>query len=613
MSDLDKECPVGINHLNCLRGHERNKWTHALNFNRPSTMKPTQTLLLSLSLLVLSGCTTPPRANVSNFNVYTTVHLRAVEELAFGTNIDVGINLTRYFGSTPAAYKTNHLRMDDFLDNQQRSSGYYQQRMLALTASIVATMNSLPSVPTNSSESNTNKTKSTNTNSPAAKASSGAPGTATASVSGNNGTQSSSIVITVNGLANSETNAAAKPGKTDTNRPTTGKGTSVGKTPGTQADGTGNDAAGNKPTGTQDGNTPAPPATKKPTQPAKKKPPGNSNTNAPASAKIQIPDVIEKMLETPVADSPFDQLDRVSDYYAAYLIKFLRRYGDSRTEDIQALAKSIENYEAESKRDGVAGKGNITYKEQKHRLLALYFQTHVQAGTRANTMTGLRIKILTPGVEVLRLHPTRTYDLDSVAYADSFQESADFSGKGTVPMKPANLDIATSRKASADAEERQRFLSRVGKVASFADAAQGEFGWDFYPSNPYVVHVNALEAIGRFLFGAPKLYKTKSYLEGGARDCLTYLMVPRDLANIKFEVSSFHARINPDGFSGGEEQNDDKGQIELTLPEFDKVESQYATMSYSLQPIQPLVEDQQAKEKKPAEEKPRVHPVLPGK
>jgi hypothetical protein len=183
-------------------------------------------------------------------------------------------------------------------------------------------------------------------------------------------------------------------------------------------------------------------------------------------------------------------------------------------------------------------------------------------------MTGIRIQLTNPDVKILRIHPTRNYDLDSVAYGDSLGSSLSVSGSGPVGATP--VTVSGNRNSSIQAEERQRFITRVGKMSSFADASRHIFGWDFYPSNPYVSHVGVLEYLGRLFFTVPKVYNISYYLEGGARDCYVVLLLPPKFKgpSIDGTISTFYAHIDPDGCSGSETYTDHDLPIKIAIPEF---------------------------------------------
>jgi hypothetical protein len=234
-------------------------------------------------------------------------------------------------------------------------------------------------------------------------------------------------------------------------------------------------------------------------------------------------------MEGEIGDSPFDQLDRVSDFYSAYILKLLRLRGDARVQDVQLLANYLAGKDDEDKpidrhfRDAVFDGEHVTPPdiEANHRLIVLYFQAHVHPGTLPNHMTGLRITLddtVKDQIKILRLHPTRNYDVDNTLFAENLAQTLALTGKVTAPLKFADIDASGSRQASLEAEARRKFLSRVGKSASYADASSGMFGWNFYPSNLEVVRPNAPERIGGWLFGTPRAYKTRAFLEGGARD-----------------------------------------------------------------------------------------------
>jgi hypothetical protein len=417
------------------------------------------------------------RAAQLGFQNYTNYH------------IDYRDNLARYFASTSDEYKTNHLRMDDMLDNQQESSGFFQRRTMALGLTVNTMLSQLGS------------TTSTN--------------------------------------------------------------------PATSAAGTSSNSAST--TGSQSSPSNSPPETTA----------APSTATAPiaayyATAANVLSNILDKQLAAPVSDSPFDSLDRVSDFYASFLLKFLRQEGSSLINDPDALVIYLKNQtQWEIDHSGITNEymTNNPYAKKPtkipaYRVIYLYFQVSVKAGTKANYMTGLRVRLSdsdrSNGVKILRVLPSRDYDLDSVAYGDSQNYTTSLGGGGNVGSTSAT--VKGNKDSSVEGEERQRFMNRVGKMSGFVDGASGVFGWDFYPSNQHVRRLHLLKILWNLLAFAPRLYETDSYLDGGGRDCLVYLLVPynqhgninQPYTSITATVYSYYASFNPDGHSSGDSYSYEK-------------------------------------------------------
>jgi len=423
----------------------------------------------------IAGCGgSPPSAGVSDFGVFTTLHLQAVQQSAVpGKPVAMPANLARYFASTPAEYARDKTRMDVMLDGMQRGSGYAQAIKTALSAS-----------------------------------------------------------------ADIDTRS----------------GDVAGDAPGDGGDGAGSD-----------------------------------------SPKIpdEILEKIDAQLTTQVVDSPFDQLDRVSDFFAAYILKFVRLSGDSRTVDPDLLAEAV--HVAMSDPDGGAylrlpaiaemaqmakdAEDEEDAEEPPDRLIMLYIQVHVDPGTGANNMVGVRLKITDAEgarpdeVHVVRLHPTRNYDLDSVMFAEDLSQSLSLALNVDAKSPATSAQAAARREASLQAAERRRFLSRVGKTGSFASASERTFGWDFYPSNLEVVKPNALEAIGGWLFGTPRAYNVRGTLEAGGRDCSVILVIPHGLESFTCEASYEYAALNPDGVPGARKSVPIPGSMTVDIPRYHPLET----------------------------------------
>lgn len=469
-----------------------------------------------MALGMILGCGTQPSASVSDFNIYTALHLRAAE-LADDPDKapTLGADLHRYFATTQATYDSEHLRMDSMLDSEQRRSGFAQALQSSLATNIAITLKNL-------------------------------------------------------------TGAA-------TTKPST---SGTGATKATPADQT--TSSGQS---TQEGSTSHSAPTSQPaTRPT---------DLAIATLSDSLHKLVEAAVDGTVTDSPFDQLDRAADFYAAYILKSLRLRGDSRVVVPDALVAFLQGYRL----DPITGTATTRPVDPSYpransndylvkevtcspasRLILLSFQVHVNPGTRPNYMTGVRIAITDsttnatsqPGdswtgatkaglVKILRLHPSRTYDVDATAYGENVRQSLAQSGSITAPLQVADISASGSHNASVEAEMRSKFLSRIGKQASFSDAATHTFGWNFFPSNLQVVRPNALESIIGWLFGTPRDFNIRSYLDGGGRDCSVILLVPRNLASFTCKVRSFSANVDPDGGGGSEEERKDSASTEFTV------------------------------------------------
>lgn len=192
------------------------------------------------------------------------------------------------------------------------------------------------------------------------------------------------------------------------------------------------------------------------------------------------------------------------------------------------------------------------------RLILLLFQVEVHPGTAANKMTGVRARVVAyklkcsceqtvdashpSPLKVFRLHPTRNYDLEDQEFADALTENLAVAISGQVS---AGLSGKAAESVAAQAAEKRRFLSRITKTASWSDAPNAEFGWNFYPSNLQVRERAPLERVAGLVYG-PALgrYTVDAYLEGGARDCAAYLVVPTNLESFTLEISHVVASLD---------------------------------------------------------------------
>jgi hypothetical protein len=301
----------------------------------------------------------------------------------------------------------------------------------------------------------------------------------------------------------------------------------------------------------------------------------------------------------PVGDSPFDQLDRVADFFSAYVVKSLRVRGDSRVVDQRELAELMlaalspeqrQLYESLAKDSAARNKVHA-------RLVLFVFQAHVDPGNARDTMVGVRLRLKSVeaartaedrrgavqnrDVKVIRLHPTRTYDVDRGVLSSTEQTSvalaaqAGYSAAGIAAGGNGSFDQVEEN------AERDDFLTHLNKITSVSDAAQGVVGFNFYPTNVKVERQNLLARI----FGG-RAFVASGSLEGGARDCAMMLVVPRDLAALTYQVTYVRAPIDGgaeryfyvganDGLEhefGGGKPPEDCEALDVTLPTWDPIE-----------------------------------------
>jgi hypothetical protein len=303
-------------------------------------------------------------------------------------------------------------------------------------------------------------------------------------------------------------------------------------------------------------------------------------------------DKLQDQVAGDISDSPFDQLDRASDFYSSYLIKLLRLQGDSRVLDDRELVHLIDTFRTATTRPGSVPDDQllINYKAKSpnpadnDRLLLMVFQSEIDPGAKANMMAGVRVEIKSTEpeipldrVRVLRLHPARNYDVESTSAGEASQQAASVALEATVPTQYANVAASGQADRVAASEARQRFLSRISKTASYADAGRHQFGWNFYPSNLEVVRQNLIEAIGNLFAGDPTKYRVKGYLEGGGRDCSAVMLVPANLKSITFKVWYVTASVDRLVTTGGENHESDAGEFKVLLPTWDAAETGAAT------------------------------------
>jgi hypothetical protein len=454
-------------------------------------------------LATLAGCASAPQAAVSDPSVYTVLHLKAAEGVMGGEVGTLETHMIRYFGSTTQQYATSKLRIDEMLDGQQQTSANLQAAQSAVALSVTAQLLAPPA------SAKTTKTGST----PAASFS-------------------------------------------------TDSGTAAG---GASAGGAFGGTGG---------------STTKPVS-------SDSSSSDPASQLKALQDAAATATSAPVIDSPFDQLDRAADLYAEYLVKILQLQGDSRMLDPVSLAQLVDNAEnLTAARAAYLMKKVPTTRpttapatlpvspspeknsdNRPSRLLLLVFQTHIDPGTEPDRMVGVRVKITRAAwenddqapsmnsaedkntyadcVKLLRIRPTRSYDISANTTDDSLAKALTLSGQANVPFKIGTFGGSVQNDFTQAVEARQKYLSHISKNTSYADATTHTFGWNFYPSNLKLSRPNLLEGLADFLCGEPKDFVVHAYLEGGARDCEAVILVPQKLRGFTCQVSSIWANIDP--------------------------------------------------------------------
>src|SRR5204862_1186507 len=110
------------------------------------------------------------------------------------------------------------------------------------------------------------------------------------------------------------------------------------------------------------------------------KPAGDRLKASQAALSDAFKQLLEEQLKNPISDSPFDQLDRVSDFYAGYILKQLRLRGDARAVDAKALFNFLQKDDNDPEMKDVTPPSE----QDSHKLarvIVLYIQSHVHPGT----------------------------------------------------------------------------------------------------------------------------------------------------------------------------------------------------------------------------------------
>jgi len=264
-----------------------------------------------------------------------------------------------------------------------------------------------------------------------------------------------------------------------------------------------------------------------------------------------------------VSDSPFDRIDRARDFYTAYMLKILRSLGDSRAIDpcllkIETDDSKINDCLCKLKAGKKCDQSDSKLQNLQRPLLVT-FQVHVEPGTRPNYMVGLRMTVKKirkkdhsegdpNDVKIIQLHPTRAYDIENQLLLERINTAFGLSLSGSITGTKDEMKFLWEERRKSEA--RRNFLSRISKIASFADAGRNEFGWNFYPSNIMVERKGLFQSFSHWQKSGPSGdYVVNAYLEGGARDCCAYILVPYDFNEIDLGIeyvikSVAHGELN---------------------------------------------------------------------
>lgn len=290
--------------------------------------------------------------------------------------------------------------------------------------------------------------------------------------------------------------------------------------------------------------------------------PGASTTAQPADEIPTAP---------PPGDSPFDRLNRVSDFYIALLIKHLQAsHTPWSTKTQQPVGPtSYSTFASDRFHDAASD----------HVKLMMCMQTHLDPGTRQSYSAGVLVQVLAvldddakpiivrplhaeanqakadadtlkgvatlerlsrQSVQILHVHPTSTYDLDETNYAQTLETAMRLSADITAPNVGANAQKDTQTRSRLARE----FLSRVAKQASYVSANEKIFGWNFYPSNLQIRKRGLFQLAMSSLVGDSESYDVDSTLEGGARDCAVFISVPTNARYLKLAIGYRYATLS---------------------------------------------------------------------
>lgn len=231
--------------------------------------------------------------------------------------------------------------------------------------------------------------------------------------------------------------------------------------------------------------------------------------------------------------------------------------------------------------DGVSEKFSAsgTVLQDGRRLVVLLLQAHIDRGLAPNHMVGLRARITeakagsdsvnSSEIRIVRLHPTRNYDREDALFAEQLSEQILLSAAGRFGE---SANGAAARQLATESAEKQRYLSRIPKVASWADASKREFGWDFYPNNLNVKRRGPLARSAGLVYGpAARNFEVVAHIDPGARDCAVYAIVPCNVTSITLEVETITADLSSP-WSSARDVASKHGCVTVPLPPFNPAE-----------------------------------------
>lgn len=325
-----------------------------------------------------------------------------------------------------------------------------------------------------------------------------------------------------------------------------------------------------------------------------------------------------------IEDSPFDLIDRAEDIYLTFYLKMLRSTFDSRTSRVgnrmlETIGTPPPRPDATDVTDAcVAAQKLSEYRElfackvkdfedavfpieicEAPRLLFVVFQACVNPGNGANRATDIRLTIepmqeddlacehgehakeivsrvyaawseamngpCQAPVRVLRLVPSRTYDIDTQHLTASDVRALQVAF-GSDSGAKASLD------GLAALVEKRKFLTRLSKMACFVDGGAGRFGWTFYPSNISLEARTIPEQLTDFFlygFAQRPEANVRARLEAGGRDCAVVLHVPAALRRIRLRVESYSWKMPPEWVTIPEATESVGKNLVVDLPPFD--------------------------------------------
>ncbi len=485
----------------------------------------TLTALGALVPLFVIGCATQkPKAVVSHPNVFTMEQLLFMGESVVPKELNDGASLTRYFGTTVEAWPQKQLRVDEMLEEAQRSSSYSQASLLKIVADLRAKYQPAGSSSTSASDGGTEQTPTATNSSPTSESPTAAPKqTATPAA-----TASATSSATVQG------SACATPT--------------------------------------------ADPAT----QPVAK--PADAVDSLAMLALVSDSPFDRIDRATSLFTSLKSKFLRRSSDVRSVNMNVLIRLTAQDCKDLQrkppknpAERKAWDEKKCRLSSDCEAIRKHIKpLLAADYRQYMLVQQVSIDPGNEEDRMVGVRVKIQSaPGgdgsdrsdrIQILRVHPDRAYDVDPTSFAESLDQALTLTGAFQGTAGTVDLEATGTREARLRAEARRSFVQRISKHGSFIDAPQRTYGWNFYPSNIEVVERPAFARLWGMLFGTPAQYETRARLEAGGRDTMVFLLVPSDVTSITFTTWSVEG-----GIDSGETQADEPlGSFVVELP--DKVE-----------------------------------------